>query len=542
MHARHHPITTACERANACKTRRWISGDAGGGQSLGLRERHTGRALASLTTTACKHAVSFVRRYHIPRTQRDDSIAYGWPRYHRRQCSIMNARTNGFSGESPSLSLASFINTACLHAVSFVRHYHIPRTERDSSTAYGHGIIAVNVASRTRARLQGPPTVSSGAAAGGRGGDLMERERFISVLPASRSTAPVLCDLEALARTHAMHRAHASRITHFFLPYTTTSHPLARSSPLQHTNRPRSLPTLSAAYAVTRSSRLLSTQTHARDGDPAMATPQEDDGLSGESGTGAPAHRAWYPAIRIHPRQANAQTDGLRSSPRLTLRRSPVSSRTTATLPPLATPSAVPPSSQTPIVPDFSNAWDIAYAKAEAFVAGLTLEQKVNVSMGVYREQGLCVGNIGQPSLCPALPTSPATSPLFPLTCLSTTPVPCAPTCVSPFVHASKLSLDRVRPFTHTRRLAGQPSAVPALATISGDPSGMHAPVPGTELQLGGCILGDRQRTLRVVLARRYLLRAPFHPSLCVPVISGQVARECMRLQTAIDYGWREAC
>ncbi|KZT05670.1 uncharacterized protein LAESUDRAFT_759915 [Laetiporus sulphureus 93-53] len=75
----------------------------------------------------------------------------------------------------PVRALASLTTTACKHAVSFVRRYHIPRTERDDSIAYGHAIIAVNVASRTRARLQGRPTVASGAAAGGRGGDLTER-------------------------------------------------------------------------------------------------------------------------------------------------------------------------------------------------------------------------------------------------------------------------------------------------------------------------------------------------------------------------------
>jgi len=56
------------------------------------------------------------------------------------------------------------------------------------------------------------------------------------------------------------------------------------------------------------------------------------------------------------------------------------------------------------VIPDFSAAWADAYAKAEAFVGGLTLEQKVNISTGVYWEAGLCVGNIGEvagwPGLC----------------------------------------------------------------------------------------------------------------------------------------------
>ncbi|CCM01675.1 uncharacterized protein FIBRA_03738 [Fibroporia radiculosa] len=56
------------------------------------------------------------------------------------------------------------------------------------------------------------------------------------------------------------------------------------------------------------------------------------------------------------------------------------------------------------IVPDFSAAWDAAFYRAEQFVNTLTVEQKVNVSTGVFWEQGLCVGNIGQvgdwPGLC----------------------------------------------------------------------------------------------------------------------------------------------
>ncbi|TFY68115.1 hypothetical protein EVJ58_g1194 [Rhodofomes roseus] len=56
------------------------------------------------------------------------------------------------------------------------------------------------------------------------------------------------------------------------------------------------------------------------------------------------------------------------------------------------------------IIPDFSAAWDAAFARAQAFVSTLTLEQKVNVSTGIGWEKGLCVGNIGQvgdwPGLC----------------------------------------------------------------------------------------------------------------------------------------------
>ncbi|KZT03243.1 uncharacterized protein LAESUDRAFT_762221 [Laetiporus sulphureus 93-53] len=149
------------------------------------------RALMHLTSMACKDAVSFVRRYRLPRTERDGSTAYSYALLAVNVASRTRARLqaiatvvgqsgrragrNSFTGESPSLSLTFFTNTACLHAVSFVRHYHIPRTERDDSTAHGHGIIAVNVASRTLTRLQGRPTIASGAAAGGRGGDLTER-------------------------------------------------------------------------------------------------------------------------------------------------------------------------------------------------------------------------------------------------------------------------------------------------------------------------------------------------------------------------------
>ncbi|KAH9921655.1 beta-glucosidase [Fomitopsis serialis] len=71
-------------------------------------------------------------------------------------------------------------------------------------------------------------------------------------------------------------------------------------------------------------------------------------------------------------------------------------------LSPLYPPAVVNAGPQ--IVPDFSDAWDAAFARAEAFVSTLTLEQKVNVTTGTYWEQGLCVGNIGQvgdwPGLC----------------------------------------------------------------------------------------------------------------------------------------------
>ncbi|KAI0944283.1 hypothetical protein AcW1_002032 [Taiwanofungus camphoratus] len=73
---------------------------------------------------------------------------------------------------------------------------------------------------------------------------------------------------------------------------------------------------------------------------------------------------------------------------------------------PLAYPANPPPVSNagSPIVPDFSQAWADAYVRAEAFVGGLGLEEKVDVTTGVGYEAGLCVGNVGQvagwPGLC----------------------------------------------------------------------------------------------------------------------------------------------
>ncbi|KZS99787.1 uncharacterized protein LAESUDRAFT_765196 [Laetiporus sulphureus 93-53] len=110
---------------------------------------------------------------------------------------------------------------ACLHAVSLVRRHRIPRTECDDSTAYGHTIIAVNVASRTRARLQGRPTVASGAAAGGRCRDLTERvggesgrragrnATSASSLPLVRPPQRALLTSKTHARTHARQLAAA---------------------------------------------------------------------------------------------------------------------------------------------------------------------------------------------------------------------------------------------------------------------------------------------------------------------------------------------
>lgn len=76
---------------------------------------------------------------------------------------------------------------------------------------------------------------------------------------------------------------------------------------------------------------------------------------------------------------------------------------------PSAVPSNPPPVSQDPqVVPDFGPAWAIALEKAATKVANFTLEEKVNVTTGVY-PNSRCVGNIapvypiegrGWPGLC----------------------------------------------------------------------------------------------------------------------------------------------
>ncbi|KZT29530.1 glycoside hydrolase family 3 protein [Neolentinus lepideus HHB14362 ss-1] len=76
---------------------------------------------------------------------------------------------------------------------------------------------------------------------------------------------------------------------------------------------------------------------------------------------------------------------------------------------PSAAPSNPPPVSPDPqVVPDFGPAWEIALEKAAVKVANFTLEEKVNVTTGVYPTTR-CVGNIapvypiegrGWPGLC----------------------------------------------------------------------------------------------------------------------------------------------
>ncbi|EIN05767.1 beta-glucosidase [Punctularia strigosozonata HHB-11173 SS5] len=56
------------------------------------------------------------------------------------------------------------------------------------------------------------------------------------------------------------------------------------------------------------------------------------------------------------------------------------------------------------LVPDFTEAWNAAWEKAQAFIANLTLEEKVNVTTGVGWMKGRCVGHIPPvgsfPGLC----------------------------------------------------------------------------------------------------------------------------------------------
>lgn len=74
-------------------------------------------------------------------------------------------------------------------------------------------------------------------------------------------------------------------------------------------------------------------------------------------------------------------------------------------------PAKPPPVSDAPglggHIPDFSGAWDSAYARAKSVLSqGWSNEDKVALTTGVGWEGGLCVGNIpsvqdkGFPGLC----------------------------------------------------------------------------------------------------------------------------------------------
>jgi hypothetical protein len=46
------------------------------------------------------------------------------------------------------------------------------------------------------------------------------------------------------------------------------------------------------------------------------------------------------------------------------------------------------------LIPDYTEAWDIALSKARTFISSLSLEEKVNLTTGVGWMNGPCVGNI----------------------------------------------------------------------------------------------------------------------------------------------------
>ncbi|THH13312.1 hypothetical protein EW146_g6883 [Bondarzewia mesenterica] len=72
---------------------------------------------------------------------------------------------------------------------------------------------------------------------------------------------------------------------------------------------------------------------------------------------------------------------------------------------PFASPKCPPSIHDSPsVVPDFSSAWEDAYAKAKKLIANFTLPEKVTVGTGVGWGNGRCVGNIPPigdwPGLC----------------------------------------------------------------------------------------------------------------------------------------------
>ena len=60
---------------------------------------------------------------------------------------------------------------------------------------------------------------------------------------------------------------------------------------------------------------------------------------------------------------------------------------------PSASPQSPPPPGSE-LIPDFEPAWASAHSRAQAFVSGLTLEQKVGISTGSGIFHGRCIGNV----------------------------------------------------------------------------------------------------------------------------------------------------
>ncbi|KZS99788.1 uncharacterized protein LAESUDRAFT_765197 [Laetiporus sulphureus 93-53] len=102
-------------------------------------------------------------------SERMQNTAMGQRRRRRRAVvGSQGARWDAILGEPPSLSpfysvpvraLASLTTTACKDAVSFVRRYRFPRTERHGSTAYSHALLAINEEGESfvlRERVGGP--------------------------------------------------------------------------------------------------------------------------------------------------------------------------------------------------------------------------------------------------------------------------------------------------------------------------------------------------------------------------------------------------
>ncbi|KZT00448.1 uncharacterized protein LAESUDRAFT_764586 [Laetiporus sulphureus 93-53] len=238
------------------------------GESEDVTERIGGRertipvcALMSLTTMACKDAVSFVRRYRLPRTQPDGSTAYGHALLAVSVASRTRARLHviativGESGRrggrlhTPVPSSSSRLTTPAsstgledprasprkaTHARLGLERLRILVQPSDDSTAYGHGIIAVNVASRMRARLHAIATVVSGVSGarvvrdqGARrwaranvGGVVCTRQ----TIPPRSTTPAHAADLDdPLTGPHSADRPLLSA-------YTTASRPLTRAS------------------------------------------------------------------------------------------------------------------------------------------------------------------------------------------------------------------------------------------------------------------------------------------------------------------------